>query len=105
MNITQGTTPNIVITIKNDMDLTTIKEVWVYISQQNKVKVDKLLPDVTIDAENKTISVRLEQDDTLALKEGEAFFQIRMLLNDDTALATAATKIGIVKVYKDGKIE
>ena len=68
MQIIRGTTPTIEITIKNEMDLTAIQEVWVYISQQNKVKVDKKIEDITIDAEHNKISVRLEQDDTLALK-------------------------------------
>lgn len=46
MEIIRGTTPTIVITITNEMDLTTIQEVWVYISQQNKVRVDKLFSDL-----------------------------------------------------------
>ena len=49
MEIVRGTTPTIVITVKNEMDLTTIQEVWVYTAQQNKVKIDKLYQDVTIE--------------------------------------------------------
>lgn len=106
MQLIRGTTPTIVITITNEMDLSTVQEVWVYIAQQNKVKVDKLLPDVTIDAENNKISVRLEQEDTLALKANQdALFQIRMLLTDETALATVATEIEVGEVYKGGVIE
>ena len=106
MQIIRGTTPTIVITIKNEMDLTTIQEVWVYISQQNKVKVDKKIEDVTIDAEHRKISARLEQEDTLALKaDQDALFQIRILLTDETALATVASKVAVKQVYKDGVIE
>lgn len=106
MQIIRGTTPTIAITITNEMDLSTVQEVWVYIAQQNKVKVDKLLPDVTIDPENNKISVKLEQDDTLNLKANQdALFQIRMLLTDGTALATVATEIKIGEVYKGGIIE
>lgn len=106
MEIVRGTTPTIVITVKNEMDLTTIQEVWVYIAQQNKVKIDKLYQDVTIDAEHNKISVKLEQEDTLKLKANQdALFQIRMLLTDDTALATIATEVEVAEVYKDGVIE
>ena len=106
MQIIRGTTPTIVITIKNEMDLTTIQEVWVYISQQNKVKIDKKIEDVTIDAEHRKISARLEQEDTLALTANkDALFQIRLLLTDDTALATVASEVEVIEVYKDGIIE
>ena len=106
MEIVRGTTPTIVITVKNEMDLTTIQEVWVYIAQQNKVKIDKLYQDVTIDAEHNKISVKLEQEDTLKLKANQdALFQIRMLLTDDTALATIATEVEVAEVYKDGIIQ
>lgn len=106
MEIVRGTTPTIVITVKNEMDLTTIQEVWVYIAQQNKVKIDKLYQDVTIDAEHNKISVKLEQEDTLKLKANQdALFQIRMLLTDGTALATIATEVEVAEVYKDGIIQ
>lgn len=105
MQITQGTTPTITINVKSDIDLSNVTQVWVYIAQQNKVKVDKQIEDVSIDAQEKTITVRLEQDDTLELREGEALFQIRLLMADTTALATNAQKITIVKVYKGGVIK
>lgn len=106
MQIIRGTTPTIVITVTSELDFTTIQQVWVYISQQNKVKVDKLISDVSFDIENKKISVRLEQEDTLALKaNSEALFQIRLLLNDDTALATVASEVDVIEVYKGGVIE
>lgn len=102
MQITRGTTPTILINIKDSLDMDTIQQVWVYISQQNKVKVDKQITDVQIDTEKKQISVKLTQEDTLALKAGEGFFQIRILLNDGTAMATVADKILVVEIYKDG---
>lgn len=102
MQITRGTTPTILINIKDNLDMDNIQQVWVYISQQNKVKVDKQIADVQIDTEKKQISVKLTQEDTLALKAGEGFFQIRVLLNDGTALATVANKILVVEIYKDG---
>ena len=104
MQLIRGTTPTIVINVKDDIDLSTITEIWVYISQQNKVKVDKKIEDVDIDDVTKTITLTLSQEDTLSLKSGEALFQIRLLLQDDTALATTASEIEILEIYKGGII-
>ena len=106
MQIIRGTTPTIEITITSELDLTTITQVWVYIAQQNKVKIDKLISDVSFDTEHRKISVLLSQDDTLALKADiDTLFQIRLLLNDGTALATTASKVKVIEVYKGGVIE
>lgn len=110
MQIIRGTTPTIEITIKNELDFSTIQQVWVYIAQQKKPKVDKQISDVVFDTENSKISVTLSQDDTLALKANDnsnldTLFQIRLLLNNGTALATVATSVTVIEVYKDGVIE
>lgn len=105
MQLIRGTTPTIIITVQTDIDLTQVAEVWIYLSQQNKVKVDKQLEDVSIDTENKTITVTLSQDDTLALKADiDTLFQIRLLLMNGTALATLASKVTVKEVYKGGVI-
>lgn len=104
MRLIRGTTPVININIKNNIDLTKVVAIWVYIYQDRCLKVDKKLTDVTIDNENQRISLKLSQEDTLRLKEGDALFQIRLLLMDDTALATVATSISIKEIYKGGVI-
>lgn len=105
MQLIRGTTPTIIITVQTDIDLTQVAEVWIYLSQQNKVKVDKQLDDVSIDTENKTITVTLSQDDTLALKADiDTLFQIRLLLMNGTALATLASKVTVKEIYKGGVI-
>lgn len=104
MQLIRGTTPSIVITVKSELDLQQVAEVWIYISQQNKVKVDKELSDVTFDYEEKTMTVTLTQEDTLALKEGDALFQIRVLMMNGTALATFASEVEVVPIYKQGVI-
>ena len=68
MNFTRGTTPTIEITVKNEIDFSQVLQVWVYISQMNKVKVDKEITDVTFDQPNNKMTVTLSQEDTLALK-------------------------------------
>ena len=106
MQIIRGTTPTITVNITSELDLTTVTQVWVYIAQQNKVKNDKLIDDVTFDTEHRKISVLLSQNDTLALKADiDTLFQIRLLLEDDTALATTASKVKVIEVYKDGVIQ
>lgn len=100
----RGTTPSIEITVQTEIDLHQTAEVWIYISQQNKVKVDKQLEDVTFDYEHRKMTITLSQDDTLGLKSGDAIFQIRLLLLDGTALATNESKVVIKEVYKGGVI-
>lgn len=105
MQIIRGTTPTIVITVTNDdIDLSMVTQVWVYLAQQNKAKVFKDISDVTIDEEARTFTVRLEQSDTLDLRAGDCYFQMRVLLSDETALATIAQKLTVIDVYKNGEI-
>ena len=84
MQLIRGTTPTIIITVQTEIDLHEVAEVWIFISQQNKVRVDKQLQDTTFDYEKRTMTVTLSQNDTLALKEGDALFQIRLLLQNGT---------------------
>lgn len=105
MQLIRGTTPTITINVKSELDLSQVTEIWVYISQQNKVKVDKQLSDVAFNVEERQIIVTLSQDDTLALKaDTDTLFQIRLLLSSGTALATLASKITVKEVYKGGVI-
>ena len=104
MEIIRGTTPTIIISIQTEIDLSEVSAAWIYISQQNKVRVNKELSDIEIDTDEKTITVILTQEETLNLKAGiETLFQIRLRLND-TALATTATKITVKEIYKEGII-
>jgi len=105
MELIRGTTPTIEMIVKNDdIDLHDITQVWIYISQQKKVKVDKIYDDVEFDYENRIMRVKLAQADTLDLKAGEALIQVRVLLEDGTALATIASDVSIAEVYKEGEI-
>ena len=105
MEIIRGTTPTIIVSIQTEIDLSELSAAWVYISQQGKVRVNKALTDIEVDTENRTLSLELTQTDTLALKAGiETFFQIRLRMEDDTALATTAAKITVKEIYKEGVI-
>lgn len=104
MRIIRGTTPTIVINVKSEVDFSTVTSIWVYISQMGLIRVCKEITDVVFDQEKMTITLKLSQDDTLGLYEGEALFQIRLLLSAETALATVAERIFIDEVYKGGVI-
>jgi len=105
MEIIRGTTPTIIVSIQTEIDLSELSAAWVYISQQGKVRVNKVLTDIEVDIEHKTLSLELTQTDTLALKAGiETFFQVRLRMEDDTALATTAAKITVKEIYKEGVI-
>ena len=105
MQLIRGTTPRITAKIKNDIDLHTLVEVWVYISQRNKVRVDKTIDDVIFDYENNYIIVSLTQEDTLALKKGIALIQIRALTANEQALSMEAQDVEVIEIYKGGVIE
>lgn len=105
MEIIRGTTPTIQITIQDEIDLSQISEIWIYASQRNVIKFNKKLSDVTFDLEHRIISVKLGQEDTLALDADKStLFQIRALLPDGTALATVASDVRVYEIYKDGVI-
>ena len=103
LDITRGTTPTCFIYVKEEIPLQNIRAVWVFVSQNNKVKIDKVTEDITIDYDHHYLTVKFSQEDTLNLKAGEAMFQVRVLLNND-ALASYAKKIKIYPVYKEGVI-
>ena len=41
MQIIRGTTPTITVTVTNDIDLSMVTQVWVYVAQQNKPKISR----------------------------------------------------------------
>lgn len=105
MQIIRGTTPTITVNIRSNIDLTSVSAIWVYIYQQGSIVINKELSQVTINPTTKKITIILSQEDTLALRANTgALFQIRLLLNDNIALATPAVNVLIKEVYKDGII-
>lgn len=101
----RGTTPTIIIEVEDEIDLSYVAQVWIYIYQNKQLKVDKMIEDVQFDYEHNLITLRLSQDDTLNCKAGEAKFQIRLLMDNTEALATIGSDVVIYEVYKDGVIK
>lgn len=76
---------------------------WVTFSQKGAEVFTKTLADV--DWEEKTFSFRLTQENTLAFKGNEvAEIQLRLLMVDTTALASAPIAFLVTDVKKAGVI-
>ena len=102
----RGTTPTFVFQLdSSDLDLTTLTQVWVTIDDGRSEAKTWDISSVTIDNDNKQISLYLTQAETLALSTGIARVQIRMLTSDGAALATEYSTIEIHDVLKKGVIE
>lgn len=88
----RGTTPTITCTLSTDIDLAECKLIRVIIRQGGHVRLVKEAGDVTI--QDKTISVRLSQKETLSFYSGSADIQVRIKASD----AVYATGIKSIRV-------
>lgn len=90
----RGTTPTITCTLSTDIDLAKCELIRVIIRQGGHVKLIKEADDVTI--QDKTITVRLSQEETFAFYPGTADIQVRIKALD----AVYATGIKSISVDK-----
>lgn len=105
IEIRRGSTPRITCKIPETIAMENISNVWVYVSQNKKLIVDRNIETLDIDVENHSISVVLTQQETLALAPlPNAIIQIRLYLSDGTSLPSTAEYITVLDVYKDGVI-
>lgn len=88
----RGTTPTITCTLSTDIDLTECELIRVIIRQGENVRLVKDSSDITI--HDKTISVRLSQEETFAFYQGSADIQVRIKSSD----AVYATEIKSIRV-------
>lgn len=104
--IRRGSTPEIKCYIPEDIDMSSIVNIWLYLTQnehgKDVVKIDKLYDDITKTPEEHLLSVTLSQDDTLNLKAGTALIQIRLLMQDGTCLPSSEETVRVLNVYKGG---
>lgn len=107
--IIQGSTPTIVCTLPETFDLELITNIWLFISQMKSYNnpvlvVDRRIDTITKDVENHTISVTLEQEETLALEaDKSAVIQLQLYTEDEKSIPSTAIWFKVVKNYK-GKI-
>ena len=79
----RGTTPTL--TFKANFDLNTIKNLIIVFKQGEKVKLEKYFQDCKIDIENKNISVKLSEDETMEfIPNKDLHIQMRIRFEDGT---------------------
>ena len=100
--IRRGTTPTIQVVLPDELDMSTIVTAWIYINQNGEVIVDR--SNDTIEIEDNTLSITLTQEETLALSDGFAFIQVRLLDTDGVALASQENRVHVLPIYKEGEI-
>lgn len=111
----RGTTPTIVFKVKSDIDIDTMKEIWVTFKRRTReftLKMSKGEVDVeTIYATNsvmdkpiRRVKCYMKQEYTLFFDEGKIEAQIRFLDDDNIALASKIVVMDLKRVLKDGEI-
>lgn len=95
----RGTTPTI--TITTDLDLRDASNLFVTFKQGDRIAFEKTLEDVTIT--ETSVVCELNQNDTLALKDGLVRFQIRAALGDSKVASNIMTA-NVDKILKGGAI-
>lgn len=103
----RGTTPTHVFS-KLPVTSDNIVSMWVSYFQNGEEVLTKEKDSVTFtdDFEEETCiaEVHLTQEDTLLFDYGNASVQVRLLLSDDTALASDEVPICVKRIIKDGII-
>lgn len=104
----RGTTPNIVLKMNSILDLSAMTQIWVTIKGWNAEKTYDL-SDITVDAENNTLSFVMSQEDTLAFsackKNSTVKIQVRLLDGQNWSYASDIADIPLSDILKDGEIE
>ena len=101
----RGTTPSITFKIKTDIVLNDLAECWItFKSKLGSKEKTFTLQDIIVDAENKTLTISMSQDETLYFNTGTLDIQIRLRMNDDLAYASDIQEITMKKILKDGEI-
>ena len=106
----RGTTPTLNISI--DYLSTDIARAWISFAQKDMVIINKELTDEGVTIEDVTekqtthavIHINFSQEDTLLLTPGLLELQVRALMDDGKAAASAIYKLNVAKILKDGVI-
>ena len=96
----RGTTPTNIFNV--DVDCTTAEAIYITYSQYGRTKFEKTIED--IDVTEETMSVKLTQEETLLLREGNVSIQIRVKFPDETAIASNLIQTTSEKILKEGVI-
>ena len=96
----RGTTPSIAVNVTG-VDFGDVAEIWLTLGQFGRPVITKTITDLRI--ENSTIYADLTQEDTLKLRaNSRTYLQIRVLLNDGTALASPVARLKVEQIIQNG---
>lgn len=88
-----------------DLDLTTLTQIWLTIDDGRSQPQTWDITRVTVDNENKELSVTLTQAESLAFKTGIAQAQANMLTGSGARIETDYSPITIYDTLKEGIME
>lgn len=106
-DLIRGTTPKLVFTSSNDLDLTILREIWFTIQQRSSgVELTYTLSDdkVKVNDETKTIMVHMSQEETLSFNPEFVEIQIRAVDGSGESYATDVFKVHMDRILKGGVI-
>lgn len=99
----RGTTPVIVFRVISALNLSNMKQIWVTMQNAvNEITFNK--NDLTVNAEENTITLELSQEDTLSFCSGVVKTQIRFLDENDRAYASNIRNLEMGNILKEGVI-
>lgn len=100
----RGTTPTVKVKLKNaDINLNTIERIWFTLKSNIKEKTYEI-EELTLDNEQKIISVKMSQEDTLSFSSGEIKIQIRFRDDLGNSFITKVCKTTMNEILKGGVI-
>lgn len=102
----RGTTPTFTFKIDSDIDLDELSSCYVtFRSQVNSSKKKEYdINQLIIDNVAKTLTLAMDQDDTLYFPSGAVQLQIRLKTNDDLAYASDIKTVTFKQIIKEGII-
>lgn len=108
MAIARGTTPWLCLSLPDEYIGSPVQAAYVTVAQGETIIVNKVVnigDDIVLNLEDKTISVHLTQEDTLALSEDQiTAIQLRFIDNLNEAYATDIVTYNTYPVLLDGVI-
>lgn len=101
----RATTPTHIFTFPDNVDLADIRAALVSYSQCGKNILEKNLDDITVDTENKTLSVELTQEESNLFAPGKALVQVRVKTKNQSSLVSQMIWIPVKPALNSEVIE
>ena len=101
----RATTPTHIFTFPENVNLADIRAALVSYSQCGKNILEKNLDDITVDTENKTLSVELTQEESNLFAPGKALVQVRVKTKNQSSLVSQMIWITVKPALNSEVIE